>query len=495
MMSTKTYSLFFIGMLCCLNSFGGTAPAGTLSAQPTNIPGNWSWTPQPLPPIEIITSRPAPERPVYGLYCWENEYLQNHAFIKDIGWKNFRLSGPITDEVMRQYIKDDAEVMFTLPCRKPFREKGETNGRWRNRNNFDSDEAFIADFLNDVEAVLKRYGPGGSFFKNNPDLPERPLMYLEIFNEPNFWYLDVAREDLDHHFPPKDAAAREVQNLSRQKLYAKMLVAAYRKIKEVSPSVQAVGFAAGGAAGADVPFIKGVFAADPQVKDSFDILSTHPYIRPAPPDGNSINSWGELSIAGSTKTIRGVMKANGAETRPVWWTENNWSIYPEEGGAFVEGRIYKRDIKKDVSSELQAAYLVRGYAWALRLGVGRLHYMAITDTDGCNAGMINKDGSYRLSAHAVKNMIALMPRPKLLGAISENIDGTYIYRFDPDFSSDGDRAVIMAWRVQGPKTVAIPWSGESAVIIDMLGHAKTVAATGGEIQLEIGPYPVFFNQP
>jgi hypothetical protein len=259
--------------------------------------------------------------------------------------------------------------------------------------------------------------------------------------------------------------------------------------------VQVVGFAAGGAAGADTPFIKGVFAADPQITSSFDILSTHPYIRPAPPDGNSVNSWGLRSIADSTKMIRSIMKANGAEAKPIWWTENNWSIYPEDGGAFIEGQIYKREIKKDASSELQAAYLVRGYAWALRLGVERLHYMAITDTDGCNAGMINKDGSYRLSAHAVKNMIALMPRPKLLDAVTENINGTYVYRFDPDFASDTDSPVIMAWRAQGPEAVSVPWSGASAVVTDMLGHTKTVPATDGKIRLEIGPYPVYIRQP
>lgn len=459
-----------------------------LRIQPSDIPGNWGWAPQPLPPIETITARPAPERPVYGLYCWENEYLQYHDFIKKTGWQNFRLSGPITDEVMKRYIQDEAEAMFTMAARSPFRTTGETNGRWRNRSSFNSDEAFIEAYLNDVDAVIKRYGPGGSFFKENPDLPERPLQYLEIFNEPNFWYIDTAREDSANHYPPKDPEKRKAQEISRCKLYAKLLIAAYRRVKDLAPSIQVVGMAAGGASGADVPFIEGVFTTDPLVKDSFDILSTHPYVRPAPPDGFASNSWGSVSIAGSTKAIREIMQAAGTQTRPIWWTENNWTIFPEQGGTFREAK------SKDTTPDLQAAYLVRGYAWALRLGIERLHYMAVTDTDGCNAGMLNKDGSLRPAARAVQNMISLMPRPKLLGAVTENIDGIYIYRFAPDFNQEDGNEIIMAWSVTGPKPVELKDLPPEVLITDMTGGTQRSMTENGFLSLDIGPLPVYIRR-
>ena len=35
-MFTKTYSLFFIGTLCCLNGFSGTGPACALAANTNN---------------------------------------------------------------------------------------------------------------------------------------------------------------------------------------------------------------------------------------------------------------------------------------------------------------------------------------------------------------------------------------------------------------------------------------------------------------------------
>jgi hypothetical protein len=487
-MNSTQKSLIALGGIAVLYSC--TAAAAQLQ-QPREIPGSWNWKPQSLPAIETIAARPAPQRPVYGLYCWADEYRKNREFIKDVGWTNFRLSGPISDEIMQLYIEDEAEVMFTMPARKPFREPGATQGKWRNRADFESDEAFIADYLGDVESVIRRYGPDGSFFADNPDLPKRPLTHIEIFNEPNFWYLDTAKNDRANHFPPKDRQAREALDRSREALYANMLTAAYTRIKQLAPSIQVVGMAAGGASGADVPFIKGVFNADPATAQSLDILSTHPYSRPAPPDAYLAKSWADISIADRTQAVRNMMNARSIAEKPLWWTELNWSIFPDHGGTFNEKKVF--GFSKDVTPELQAAYLVRGYALALRLGVERVHYMAIHDTDGCNAGMLNSDGSYRPAAIAVKTMIAQMPRPKLLGAITENEDGTYMYRFDPDFSQSGDDRVVMAWRVQGPKTVSIPWKKRTAQCIDMLGNTTTVNAQKGALQLEIGPLPIYLK--
>jgi hypothetical protein len=463
-------------------------------AQPTQIPGNWEWSPVPLPPIGEIVSRPTPDRPVYGLYCWESEYREHHGFIRDIGWRNFRLSGPISDEVMKLYAEDGAEVMFTMAARRPFPTAEHPQGEWRNRRNYESDEAFVADYLGDVTKVLSRYGPGGTFWKENPGIPQRPLRHIEIFNEPNFWYLDMAREDTANHFPPKDAAAREAQNAARQALYAKLLAAAYPHVKASWPDVNVVGFGAGGAAGADVPFVRGVHASDPAVAASYDILSTHPYVRPAPPEGDLIASFGKVSIGKGTAAIREIMAAAGTSAKPLWWTELNWTIFPEKGGAFDEVKLDPRRKSKDTTPDLQAAFLVRGYALALRLGVARLHYMSVVDTDNVNSGMIDATGKYRPAAIAAKTMIATMPNPRLLGAVAENEDGIYIYRFDPDFTREGDAEVVMAYRVQGPKTVSIPWDGPAAERVGMLGETSMLAANEGALSLEIGPLPVYLRQ-
>jgi hypothetical protein len=488
--------LILLGLMVFLSlpGHGAESGVGAGGGQPTPAPGEWDWIPQEMPPLAAILALPKQDRPVYGLYCWENEYRAHRSFINEVGWRNFRLSGPINDEIMRMYAEDGAEVMYTMPARKPFASPGAVHGEWRNRGSFDTDEAFIADYLGDVTQVLERYGPGGKFWKENPALTAAPLKYVEIFNEPNFWYLDTKREDKANHYPPKDPVARKAQEESRQKLYAKLLVASHAHIKTRWPEVSVVGFAAGGAAGADVPFIRGVHALQPEVGRSYDILSTHPYVRPAPPEGGNKRSFGTFRIIDSTNKIRKIMEGAGAGGKPLWWTELNWTIYPDKGGAFVEklpGGAANNS--RDVSPELQAAFNVRTYAMAVRLGVARLHFMSLVDTDGVNSGMLNKDHTPRPSALAVKNMISLMPFPRILEVVRENEDGIYIYRFNPDASKPGNAPVTMAYRVQGPARVTLPWDKPEAEMTGMLGDKRTVKAEAGKLSLEIGPLPVYLR--
>lgn len=461
--------------------------------QPTFIPGPWAWVPQPLPKLESITEQPAPDRPVYGLYCWANEYMRYRDFIRDVGWKNFRLSGPINDAVFRAYIEDGAEVMFTMPAREPFADKDHRFGKWRNRGTFETDEAFIADYVEDVKAVVKRYGPNGTFFDENPDLPHKPLQFLEIYNEPNYWYLDVAREDKKNHWPPRDPVARRLQNEGRQELYGKLLKAGYTAVKELAPEIQVVGFAVGGGSAGGISFIEGVHRIYDGIENYYDIMSSHPYTRPAPPEALLVRSWGYSFMSRGHRMIRDVMIGHGVGDKPVWWTELNWSIYPEKGGRYDEKKRSGRD--DNVTRELQAAYIVRGYLQAMRHDVKRLHYMSIVDTDGVNAGMLDRGtGDWRPSAHAVKHMIATMPNPKLTGAVQENEDGIYIYRFDPDFKTEGDNAVITAYRVQGPAVVTIQVDQPAVTVSDMLGDDfREIEVENGSLQIEIGPLPVYID--
>ena len=447
--------------------------------QPRAIPGQWKMTDQPLPPLKDIIGRPPTRRPVYGLYCWASEYVRYHDAIRKIGFTNFRLSGPMSDECMKLYVADGIEVMATLSAR--FQESfGGGKRDWRNRATYDTDEAFIADYLAGVDKFLSRWGPDGTFFKDHPDLPQRPLRFIEIWNEPNFWYLDA-----DKMVPPKDEADRLATEARREKLYAKLLPAAYQYIKKKWPDVQVVGFAAGGAAYADVRFIEHVHAANSAVAGSYDILSTHPYVRPVPPETNHVRPWGQYSIAGGLAEIRRTMQKAGTSDRPIWYTELNWTITQEEGGA------YKTD-KADTTALLAAAYWVRSYALALRLGVERLNFMSVVDTDNCNSGLLNRAGSWRPSAHAVKTMIDLMPHPQLIAAEADGADGRYALWFRANAQA-GDAAdrVLVAWKVDGPGTLEIAWPHAKAKVTDMLGKERVIESMENRLSVEIGPCPVY----
>ena len=158
----------------------------TLLAQPDSIPGDWEIRAEPLLPLSVLKTLLPPEKPLYGLYTWCGEYRIHREDIKQVGWKSIRIGGPMDDTTFAMIVEDDMEVMMTLGLR--------VHGKGRNRSSYKSDKTFIADFLKGVDAFLTRYGPGGTFFADNPGLPQRPVQYVEIWNEPNFQYMIPDRE-------------------------------------------------------------------------------------------------------------------------------------------------------------------------------------------------------------------------------------------------------------------------------------------------------------
>ena len=451
-------------------------PVADLSAQetppliqPNIIPGRLAITTQPFPTLTTVTAKAVPDRPVYGLYTWKGEYTELRKEIRKVGWKQLRFSGPWDDETMRMTIEDDIEVMYTLSGRKG-----------QQRIDFASDEAFIADYLAKVDAFLTRYGPGGSFFADNPGLPIRPITALEIWNEPNFQYMIPDRE-------PRAEVERE-----REALYAKLLPAAYQAIKTKWPDVRVLGFSGGGASACDLRFIANVWKQNPDlISHSFDILSTHPYVDPAPPEADSVRSWGSYSVAKSLATIRTTIES---PTTPIWYTEVGWPMSKADGGYFST-----KAGEPMVDPQLQAAYVCRMYALALRLGVERVHIMFATDTDNFNAGFFLRDKAWRPSAYAAQTMFKVMPFPKLTGAINDGNDGWCAWNFIADAQSkEKSPMVTMAFNIAGPKHVELPWPAPKATVVDMLGATRRISAASAAdgtwmLLIDIGPCPVYLT--
>jgi len=452
-----------------------SVPAAAWTVQPTKIPGKWKLVDQQYPPLAGMLKRPAPELPVYGLYIWCGEYRENRESIKKVGWKSVRIGGPMDDETMKMLCQDGVEVMKTLGLRDL-----DPTGDKKNRADYDADEPFIADYVKGIEKFLARYGPGGTFFKDNPGPPgrTRPITHVEIWNEPNFQYM----------IPPREGVERPKIEAEREALYAKVLPAAYKTIKAKWPSVAVVGFGAGGAGSGDLRFIKNVHNSK-LVAGSYDVLSTHPYIAPVAPEAYFIKPWGGYAVGPNLATLRKTLAGHKRGDVPIWYTEIGWPISQADGGHF------KTDPKRTyVSPVLQAAYVCRMYATALRLGVPRVHIMFATDTDNFNAGFFLRDKSWRPSAHAVQNMIRLMPNPRLVEAISDGKDGFYAYSFVANVRAKQLRTpppVVMAWNVGGPKTVEIPYPMTKVTVTDMLGNNREVVAKDGTLSVEVGPCPVY----
>jgi len=111
-----------------------------------------------------------------------------------------------------------------------------------------------------------------------------------------------------------------------------------------------------------------------------------------------------------------------------------------------------------------------------------MHIMFTTDTDNYNAGFFLRDGTWQPAAKAVQTMIQLLPQPKLTGALSDGANGYFAYWFKP--------RTLMVWNATGPKTVTIPWSGNTVCVVGMLGEEKLVPVANGSVQLRVGPCPM-----
>lgn len=469
---TSIPCLVLAALLTCGLVFPANAQVNlpTFEPQTPERTGLWEPVAPSLPPLESIIAQPVPERPIYGFYCWANEYVKYHPHIKKMGWTSLRLGGVTTDEAIRLCAQDDMEVMLNVGARL---KEGE------------SDADFIARWVQDVETRLERWGPGGTFYQENPEL-RCPVKALEVGNEPNFHYM-TGHQDMS------DGKMKAVET-RRAQLYGQVLKAVGKRIKERWPTVQVVAFGAGGAGSGDVRFLRETHELYPDLAQFYDILSTHPYSASAPLEGDIIQRWGRYRIDVNYGNIRKIMAEFGAGEKPLWYTELGWPIPQGEGGHYPP-----KDAKDEagrITANLQAAYIVRGYLYSIRLGAARMMYMSLVDTDTFNSGFMNRDETWRPSAHAVHQVIQVMPRPRLLGAIHDGAEGgtLFAYRFTKDYNDSKSPEVIALWNITGSAEVEIPWNARTAAIYPMTGERQVVQASAGKLKLPVSPYPIYVTQ-
>lgn len=152
----------------------------------------------------------------------------------------------------------------------------------------------MADFADFVHAMALRY--------------QGRVAAWEIWNEPNhprFWN------------PAPNAAE-----------YAQLLKAAAPAVRSADPAAKVM-FA--GLAHNDYRYLEQVYAAEPQIGDSFDIMATHPYTASGQsPDIVSRGLDGRMTTMTfrAYEEVRKVMADHG-DTKPIWLTEFGWSTNSE----------------------------------------------------------------------------------------------------------------------------------------------------------------------
>lgn len=185
-----------------------------------------------------------------------------------------------------------------------------------------------------LRAAVSRYGSGGTFWEEHPEVPERPVRKWQIWNEPNikFWAWPIS-----------------------PRRYAKLIKISARAIRKADPKAKIVtaGFYARPRNGAGITsrqYLKRLYRVR-GFRRSFDIAAIHPY---ATSTRKSVRR---------TFPIRKVMNRYGQRRKRIMVTELGWGS--DAATSFGKG-----------SQDAQAAQLTSAYRAYLRHR-SQLHLKAV----------------------------------------------------------------------------------------------------------------------
>jgi Glycosyl hydrolase catalytic core len=148
----------------------------------------------------------------------------------------------------------------------------------------------LGDYVAFAQLMVRRYGPGGSFWTSHPKVPYLPVHRWEIWNEPNlpqvFW-----------------------QTGSDPDEYARMYIGARAAIKAVDPTAMVI---VAGMNSDDPGFVTQMYASHPELRGQVDGLGIHPYASTV------------QGVLDSVRTFRAELDAQGETSVPMEVTEVGW---------------------------------------------------------------------------------------------------------------------------------------------------------------------------
>jgi len=140
-----------------------------------------------------------------------------------------------------------------------------------------------------LTALIKRYGPHGTYWGQNPTLPKRPIRQWQIWNEPNFTY----------YWPTRPFAPS----------YVALVKAAHTAIKRADPGAEVV---LAGMPNEAWEYLQKIYDV-PNAGRSFDAVAVHPYtVIPS-------------NVILFVQKMRAVMQHNGNAGKPIMITEMGWN--------------------------------------------------------------------------------------------------------------------------------------------------------------------------
>ncbi|HTR76416.1 MAG TPA: hypothetical protein VMH33_14290 [Solirubrobacterales bacterium] len=227
-----------------------------------------------------------------------------------------------------------------------------------------------------LKAAVARYGPGGTYWSENPLVPDKPITAWQVWNEPNFKYF-VAKPN------PTE--------------YGKLVKLSSTAIKSADPSAQVIlaGLFAkpagarrlnekGKVANPTSPnyfasyFLERMYKTNPGIKSKFQGVALHPYV----PHYNQ--------LVPEIAEVRNVLKKAGDGAKPMWITEMGWSSEPPQGpsNVFAVGAAGQ-------ARELKGAFTVLGKE-AAKFRLKHVYWFSVDDApetcNFCNGSGLFKKG-------------------------------------------------------------------------------------------------------
>jgi hypothetical protein len=208
-----------------------------------------------------------------------------------------------------------------------------------------------SNFISSVYSAVTRYGYEGSFWKQHPELPYRPITTWEVFNEPNLWGVSATS-----YGQFLNEVATYIQTASQNQ--------SGRKTEVLSAGLLILG-----TVGSEKPFAYygalkyleeayGQFGSNPNVTG----VAIHPYeiYQNTFPGLTRITAF-KNAVAGVHEKL--VKLANGGPQKSLWITETGWAVEgPNEPVTTTEQASLLRQSVDYVRAN-EASLNVKDYLW------------------------------------------------------------------------------------------------------------------------------------
>lgn len=171
-----------------------------------------------------------------------------------------------------------------------------------------------------LKAAVARYGPNGSFWTENPLVPDQPIGAWQIWNEPNFKYFVAKPNPTEYGKLVKisSAAIKSVDPTARvilAGLFSKPAGGRRLAGKRVANPTSPNWFAS--------YFLEQMYKTNPGIGSRFQGVALHPYVARY------------RQLPAEIEEVRGVMTRAGDGTKGLWITELGWSSEPPQGPSNV----------------------------------------------------------------------------------------------------------------------------------------------------------------